>query len=424
MGGSGWRLLAGFWAVLLLLAAAGASTLHVLGPPPRASAARATPVAPAIPTPPAAPGSGPDASPGMPPGMPPGTFPGTSPGAPATGAPAAGSASAAPPGAPDAAAPAPVPVSVTDPRSAVFLSSPGRTIPGPVSGPDPSLMEPAKSGGGAVLPRMDISGRAPMQAYAAGFDRTTRRARIGILVAGIGLNQADSMDAVRKLPDAVTLAVSPYSQRLASILDTARIAGHEYLLSLPMESQGFPQNDAGDHALMTGADPAQNAMRLDWSLSRVEGYAGVTNALGVLRGERFAAATELFVPLLAELSRRGLFFVDARPGAGYEPGIWSASVDLIIDEPPDGASIDAKLRQLEELARQRGAAIGLAGAPRPGTVDRIAAWSNGLMPKGLTLAPASALVQWRPPVTGPSASVPSRPQAAPVAAPAPGAAKR
>ena len=408
MGGSGWRLLAGFWIALLLLAGVGAAVLFALGPPPRASVAGANQVEPAPPAP--RPASPPAASPQAA-----SSQSAASPGAAPQGA-ELGAASGAAANAPS--------VSVTDPRSAVFLSSPGRALPGPVAGPDPTLTEPAKSGGGAVLPRMDASGRAPMQAYAAGFDRTTRRPRIGILLAGIGLNQAESMEAVRKLPDAVTLAVSPYSQRLGGILDTARISGHEYLLSLPMEPQGYPQNDAGDHALMTGADPAQNAMRLDWSLSRVEGYAGVTNALGVLRGERFAAATELFLPLLAELSRRGLFFVDARPGAGYEPGIWSASVDLIIDEPPDGASIDAKLRQLEELARQRGAAIGLAGAPRPGTVDRIAAWSNGLMPKGLTLAPASALVQWRPPVTGPSASVPSRPQAAPVAGPAPGAAKR
>ncbi|MBS0562163.1 MAG: divergent polysaccharide deacetylase family protein [Proteobacteria bacterium] len=406
MGGSGWRLLAGFWLVLLLLAGAGAAVLSALGPPPRASVAGATRVEPA--TSAAAPAG---ASPGA---QPPGVQP------PAAQPPAGrGTASSAPPpGATGAATASAPPVSVTDPRSAVFLSSPGRALPGPVAGPDPTLTEPAKSGGGAVLPRMDASGRAPMQAYAAGFDRTTRRPRIGIVLAGIGLNQADSMDAVRKLPDAVTLAVSPYSQRVNGILDTARIAGHEYLLSLPMEPQGFPQNDAGDHALMTGADPAQNALRLDWSLSRIEGYAGVTNALGVLRGERFSAASELFLPLLAELARRGLFFVDARPGAGYEPGIWSASVDLVIDEPPDGASIDAKLRQLEDLARERGGAIGLAGAPRPGTVDRIAVWANGLTAKGLTLAPASALVQWRPPLTGPSATVP------PTAPAAPGATKK
>ena len=31
----------------------------------------------------------------------------------------------------------------------------------------------------------------PMQVYAAGFDTSTRRPRIGLLIAGVGLNQAD-----------------------------------------------------------------------------------------------------------------------------------------------------------------------------------------------------------------------------------------
>jgi polysaccharide deacetylase 2 family uncharacterized protein YibQ len=238
-----------------------------------------------------------------------------------------------------------------------------------------------------------------MQAYAGGFDRTTRRPRIGLILAGIGLNQADSLNAIRALPSGITLAVSPYATRLGPQLDAARISGHEYLLSLPMEPQGFPLNNAGDHALMTGAEPAQNADRLDWALSRFAGYAGVTAALGMLRGERFAAAPDLMAPVLKDLASRGLFYVDARPGAGRMPGIWSADVDVVVDDPATQADIDAKLAQLETLARRNGMALGLAGAPRPLTVDRLAAWANGLSDKGLILAPVSALVQFRPATT-------------------------
>jgi polysaccharide deacetylase 2 family uncharacterized protein YibQ len=343
MGGLGWRGLGVFWTVILVVVAMGAAALQSLGP-----------VRTAAPPP-----------------------------------------AAGPQPAPIAAAP-PAPPAVQPAASAPALPPPGRTAAGPINDPDPALLEPARAGGGAMLPRLDMAGRGPMQEYARGFDRTTLRPRVGIILAGIGASEAESQDAIRALPGGVTLAISPYTVRPTRLLEAARIAGHEYLLSLPMESYGDAGGDAGDHALLTGATPAQNADRLDWALSRFGGYAGVTDALGRLRGERFAGNPDLLAPLLRQLSARGLFFVDARPGAAPPPGIWAADVDVVIDEPAVRSEIDAKLALLENLARQHGSALGLAGTPRPVTVDRIGDWANGLAAKGLVLAPASALVRMQP----------------------------
>jgi polysaccharide deacetylase 2 family uncharacterized protein YibQ len=65
---------------------------------------------------------------------------------------------------------------------------------------------------------------------------------------------------------------------------------------------------------------------------------------------------------------------------------------VVIDEPAVRTEIEAKLAALEQIARDKGSALGLAGATRPVTVDRIAAWANGLAAKGLALAPVSAVV--------------------------------
>jgi polysaccharide deacetylase 2 family uncharacterized protein YibQ len=179
----------------------------------------------------------------------------------------------------------------------------------------------------------------------------------------------------------------------ARLLEAARIGGHEYLLSLPMESFADPANEAGDHALSTALSPAQNADRLDWSLSRFAGYAGVTDALGTLRGERFGSDASLMAPVLRTLAARGLFYVEARPVAPLPPGMWAVNVDLLVDEPAVRSEIDAKLSILESLAKLRGYALGMVGTPRPLTIDRITEWANGLAAKGLALAPASALVK-------------------------------
>jgi hypothetical protein len=244
-----------------------------------------------------------------------------------------------------------------------------------------------------LLPRIADDGRMPMQVYAAGFDRSSQRPRVGLLLAGIGMNHADSENAIRSLPGGVTLAFSPYAAEPAKLLSLARAAEHEYLVSIPMEPQGYPLNDPGPEALMTSLSRDQNQLRLAWVLSRIAGYAGATGALGSLHGERFASLPDDMQPVLAELAKRGLLYIDPRIGAPALPSVWGRSIDLVVDEPGSAAEIDDKLASLSKLARQKGRALGLANAPNPVTVQRIAAWTEALTADGLALAPVSALVK-------------------------------
>jgi len=339
---SGWRGLGVFWAAILVVLSGGTLALQALGPPPPSIARRA--VAPRQ----------------------------------------------------VAIAPAPGPL-VSRHVVAPPSDRPGRDTPGPIADPDPALLEPGPGSPGAMLPKIAEDGRRPSQVYAAGFDQTTLRPRVGILLAGIGLDEAASEKAILDLPGGVTLAISPYGTHLGPILGAARLAGHEYLLSVPMEPQGFPRNDPGPRALMTNLSAIDNLDRLRWLMARIQGYVGVTDALGALRGERFAGIPRDMAPVLAELAHRGLLYADARPpgegGEAVQNQVWSVDADLILDEPAD--DIEAKLAKLEEMARERGEALGLAGAPSPVVVQHIAAWAKGLMDRGLALAPVSALV--RPP---------------------------
>jgi uncharacterized protein len=335
---AGWRGLGRFWLAVLLLLTATAITLQVLGPPRPAGQA----LAPA-PSPPPAPQA--------------------------------------------SAAPAPAPA------RAVPAARPGRDSPGPIADPDPALMEPVTGQRNEFLPRIAADERMPMQVYAAGFDRTSRRPRVGLILAGVGLHQDESIAAIKALPAGVTLAFSPYATNPARLLAEARLAEHEYLVSVPMEPQGFPLNDPGPQALMTNLAPEQNRVRLEWALSRFTGYVGATGALGAMRGERFAGLAEQMNPVLTELAQRGLLYVDPRPNGEALPLVWQRDVDLVVDEPPSAAQIDQRLGELAKRARERGAALGLAGTVRPVTTERIAKWADGLMNDGVVLAPVSALAE-------------------------------
>ena len=270
---------------------------------------------------------------------------------------------------------------------------PGRDTPGPVAAPDPALLERLPGEPPRFLPRVAADGRAPMAVYAAGFAPGTQGPRVGLVLAGVGLDHAGSEAAAKALPAGVTLAVSPYATDLDPVLAAIRAAGHEYLLSIPMEPPGFALNNPGDQALMTSLPPEENARRLDWVLSRVTGYVGVTGALGRLRGERFAADGDLMAPFLRAVAGRGLLYIDPRPDAAPLPEAWSRRVDVVVDDAEAASSVDAQLAELARIARERGTALGLAGVVRPVTVERVAAWASQLAAQGIALAPASALVE-------------------------------
>ncbi len=333
------RALGWFWAIALLLAAAAGVVLQVLGPPlrPVAMSTETVPLQPPAPAKPAKP--------------------------PLTAPPTAG-------------------LDAADAHASI------------IAPPDPTLLEPSAVYAGGVLPKLGPGGRASLHAYAAPFDVTAAagRPRVALLLSGIGLSQIDSEEAIRATPGAVSLAVSPYAAHPERILADARAAGHEILLSLPLEPDRYPIDDPGNRALLTGNPPPVNAQRLEWALTRFAGYVGATGALNGLRGERFSGSADLMATLLQELAGRGLLYIDPRPSQPALPHATGRGVDVLIDEPaPVRAEIEANLAKLEQAARDHGSALGLVSQPRPVTLDRIAAWAAGLEQRGLVLTPVSAI---------------------------------
>ncbi|MBP0466643.1 divergent polysaccharide deacetylase family protein, partial [Roseomonas sp. PWR1] len=306
------------------------------------------------------------------------------PPAAATPAPPVAAAPPATAAAPPPSAPEPPPLAAP---AAVAARGPARPIPPP----DPALLERGRHG---MLPRVSADGRTPIRAYGREFDRRDTRPRIGIVVADIGLNATQTEEAIRRLPPAVALALSPYAARPGQAADRARERGMETLISIPMEPTGYPLNDPGERALLTGRPMNENMDSLDWVMTRAQGYVGAIGAVGAMRGERFAALPEALGQVQDVLRGRGLLYLDPRPGAPAPARAWGRSVDIVLDEPAGTRDvIDRRLEDLERLARDRGAALGLAGAATPVLVERLAAWAAGLDARGLVLAPVSVLIR-------------------------------
>ena len=252
--------------------------------------------------------------------------------------------------------------------------------------PNSALQEEGPEG---PLPRIADDGWTPMAAYARPFDQRETRPRIGLVLTGMGLDLAASRDAIEALPSGVTLAVSPNGRSLGTMLDLARARGDELLISVPMEGQD--PAEPGELVLKVDASPEDNQRVLLRVLSRFGGYVGVTGAAEGPRVARYAADDAAMAWLAGQLAKRGLLYLDPRPDATPLPGVAGRAVDLVLDDPPGRAEVEAKLAQLERLARERGSALGLAGPVRPVVIERIAAWAKGLTDRGLVLAPLTAL---------------------------------
>jgi polysaccharide deacetylase 2 family uncharacterized protein YibQ len=256
---------------------------------------------------------------------------------------------------------------------------------------DPNLQEDSRHG---KIPKISEDGRRPSTIYAHPIKLTGDKAdaaRIAIVLGGLGVSASTTADAMDKLPGAVTLAFVPYGANLENLAANARARDHEVLLQAPMEPFDYPDNDPGPQTLLTSLSAAQNIDRLQWLMARMQGYVGIAS----LMGSRFTASDQALSPILREIAKRGLIYVDdgasARSVASQIAGAQNlpfARADIVIDAVPTPTEIDHALARLELQAREHGSAVGFATAS-PATVARLGEWAKSAGSRGFVLVPIS-----------------------------------
>jgi uncharacterized protein len=281
------------------------------------------------------------------------------------------------------------------PPGALIIDVPRALAVGLEAAPDPRLVENSRYG---LLPRMGVDGARPFEVYARPIlvdpQLTAGGPRIALMVGGLGLNIEGTRSAIAKLPAAVTLGFAPYGGEIEARAREAREAGHETVLQAPMEDFSDSKNDPGSHMLKASASDADNLDSLRWLMSRFTGYVAVVNHLG----GRFTADRREMSPVMREIAARGLGYLDdgSSPRSVAQEvaatlALPSARADVAIDADPAPEAVDAALARLLDVARERGAAIGVASAS-PSSVERLARWTAALESKGVALIPLSALM--------------------------------
>jgi polysaccharide deacetylase 2 family uncharacterized protein YibQ len=221
------------------------------------------------------------------------------------------------------------------------------------------------------------------------------RKMIAVIIDDMGLDKKRSARAVG-LPGPMTLSYLTYARTLKGQAATAREAGHEIMIHVPMEPDDSSAY-AGPKSIRRDLSDGEIKRRLDWALGRLDEYVGINNHMG----SRYTTYRPGMAVVLAEVKRRGLLFIDSRTSSksvsevvATDLSVPFAARDVFLDDDPSRENVRLRLVELEKIATKKGYAIAI-GHPYDTTLGVLEEWLPTLSSRGFVLVPVSAIVRHR-----------------------------
>ena len=256
--------------------------------------------------------------------------------------------------------------------------------------PDKALLDEATG-----TPIISMDGREPSVIYARPYDQKDGRPRISVIVAGLGQSQQISQAAIVDLPGPITLGFSHLSNEPDAWMERARSNGHEVVLDIPMEPLEYPSNDPGPTTLLAQHTPEQNIKLLQQHLSQGKAYVGLTT----LSGSRMNTLPDKLKPILEEVKKRGLLWIDANLSplsagdhVAEELKLPFINVDMHIHSDMGARSIQQVMDEAESNAIKTGHSVIMVQAT-PLALSMLRNWTMNLPKKQFSLAPLSSLIK-------------------------------
>ncbi|HBO59868.1 MAG TPA: hypothetical protein DD624_08185 [Alphaproteobacteria bacterium] len=204
------------------------------------------------------------------------------------------------------------------------------------------------------LPVKAGNGLTPAKAYAASVSEKPAVPYISVLLSGLGRRKNVTESAVASMPAAVSMSFSPYAPRLKEYIESARKAGHETLLDMPMQHGTFPETDPGPLGLVVGLPEHENHKRLRKVLGTNAAFIG----LAAQRNQNFSyyAAAEM-KKFVEEIDSRGLIMIAGSDESDMPAFEKTVRPDVYIADDLYRAAIKARLEKALKQAQKDGRAF-------------------------------------------------------------------
>lgn len=217
---------------------------------------------------------------------------------------------------------------------------------------------------------------------------------IALIIDDCGIAEAATRAAIA-LPPEITMAFLPYGAKSNALARQAVAAGHDILLHMPMQPEG-------------NADPGPGALTVDMAAGAItmqlrEGLAALPPVLGMNNhmGSRFTSNPSAMAPVIEELRRRNLLFLDSVTSAksiaatmARSAGVPTLSRDVFLDDTVTEAEVERQLARTEALARKHGFAIAI-GHPHGSTLKVLRRWLTDYRQRGFQLVSLRTLMLQR-----------------------------
>ena len=216
--------------------------------------------------------------------------------------------------------------------------------------------------------------------------------QIGIIIDDLGYD-VSLANALLELDLPLTFSVLPFTPNTRLIARKAWNDGRETMLHLPMEPMDYPAINPGDGVLLVCMDKKMILDTLNKDLRQIPFVAGVNNHMG----SRFTKSEEKMGIVLAELKKKGLYYIDSRTTSdtvafdvAKKMALRTASRDIFLDNHLSENALKIQMERLLSVARNKGSAIGI-GHPHKKTIDLLTNFQMTLTNEA-EVVPASNLV--------------------------------
>ncbi len=197
-----------------------------------------------------------------------------------------------------------------------------------------------------------------------------------------------------QLPFPIALSVLPYQRHSREIAQLAYTEGRGVLVHLPMEPLDYPKANPGEGALLLSMSSEDVQAQLKAILDANPYASGVNNHMG----SKFTEQESAMRPVLAEMERRKLFFLDSFTSAnsvGFslarQMRLPSCKRDVFLDHDMSESAMVAQFTRLIQKAKAQGAAVAI-GHPFPLTLRLLKEQASRLRKEGIAIVPVKTLM--------------------------------
>jgi len=220
------------------------------------------------------------------------------------------------------------------------------------------------------------------------------RGRLAILLDDGG-QSLDLVSAAAALPPEIGVAILPFLPYSAETATELHRAGHEVWLHLPMEPEGYPDNNPGPGAVLMAMSADELRTTVHSALNNIPHVVGVNNHMG----SKATASLRFMTWIMLELKARGMNFIDSRTtvntvaeDAARAQGVPTNRRHVFLDNDREPRLIRRQLEEAIYRCRLEGEIIAI-GHLAPTTLEVLADELPRISARGADLVRPSDLVK-------------------------------